>query len=385
MREKPLLPLAVALLMFPQLAQTLFSPALADLALNLAVPPRVASQVLTVYFLAFALGVVAWGWLSDRLGRRKALLSGLAVYATGTALTLFVTTFEAVLALQALAAFGAAAGSVVTQTILRDRFTGTALASAFSLATMILALSPAVGLLAGTALVDLFGYRGVFCCLLVLALALFAWALRSLPETRPREAMPVSLVHTLQLLVREPQVWRSALLVAVFNVAMYSYYALGPFLFTDLGVSELMYGLSGILLALGAMLGAWINRRLVRTGRKPQEILALGVMLALGGGIGVEQTQHTVWFVAPMVLVVIAFGLAIPNVLGQALAAFGDRLGTASALFGLLYYLMIGIGMLLAGWTQALGSSLIMCGYQAAWVGLLWKAGTRPRVAARSG
>lgn len=373
MKEKSLLPLSMALLMFPQLAQTLCSPALAAFAARFSVSPRMASQVLTVYFLAFALGVVAWGRMSDRLGRRLALLCGLTVFAIGCACALGVTTFEGLLAAQALVAFGAAAGSVVTQTILRDRFAGSELAGVFAIATMVLALSPAVGLFAGSALVDVFGYRGVFWCLLVMAMGLLGWTAIGLPETRPTHANAMPLLQTLQLLVKEPHVWRSALLVAIFNVAIFSYYALGPFMFTRLGLSETLYGLSGLLLAMGAALGAWLNRCFIRAGCKPQGILALGVMLALGGGIGVQQTQHTAWFVIPMIFVVIAFGLAIPNVLGQALVAFGDRIGTASALFGLLYYLMIGMGMLLAGWSQALGGSLVACGYLAAGIALLWR------------
>jgi predicted MFS family arabinose efflux permease len=367
-QDKKLIPLAVALLMFPQLAQTLYSPALADFAARFAVPPQAAAQTMTVYFLAFAFGVVGWGRLCDRAGRRRAMLGGLAVYAAGSVLALCTPTFAGLLLAQAVAAFGAAAGSVVTQTVLRDRYGGPALAKVFSQVTLVLALSPALGLFAGAALVHAFGYRGVLWCLLGLAAALLAWSAWSLPETRPVHAKQAPVLETLRMLAMDVHVWRSALLVAVFNVAMCSYYALGPFLFRRLGLGEAMYGSSGLLLAFGASLGAWINRRLISAGVRSERLLALGVMLALGGGIGVQLTQATAWFVLPMMLVVLAFGLAIPHVLGQALAAFGDRLGTAGALFGLMYYLMIGAGLWLAGWTQALGASLLVCGYVAAWL-----------------
>lgn len=68
--------------------------------------------------------------------------------------------------------------------------------------------------------------------------------------------------------------------------------------------------------------------------------------------------QNSVAFVLPMLLVVLAFGLAV---LGSALADYADRLGTAGALLGLLYYLLIGAGLMLAGWFQALGETLIAC------------------------
>jgi hypothetical protein len=50
MQARGLLPLSIALLMFPQIAQTLFSPALADFSRAFSVPPEAASQALAVYF-----------------------------------------------------------------------------------------------------------------------------------------------------------------------------------------------------------------------------------------------------------------------------------------------------------------------------------------------
>jgi MFS family permease len=367
-QDRKWLPLAIALLMFPQLAQTLYSPALADFAARFAIPPQAATQTLTVYFLAFAFGVVGWGRMCDRVGRRASMLGGLAVYVAGSILALCVTTFAGLLLAQTLAALGAAAGSVVTQTILRDRFAGTELAKVFSVVAMMLALSPAIGLLAGAALVQAFGYRGVLWCLLTMALMLLVWTAQGLPETRPTNTTPVGSMDTLRRLAKDPHIWRSALLVAVFNVAIFGYYALGPFMFQRLHLSEVSYGASGVLLAVGASLGAMLNRHLIKRSFNGAQLLGLGAILALVGGIGVQLLQQSVWFVAPMMLVVLAFGVAIPNVLGQALAAYSDRLGTAGALLGLMYYLMLGVG-----WTQALGGSLMICGVVAVSFGLLWQ------------
>ncbi|WP_312112934.1 MFS transporter, partial [Stenotrophomonas indicatrix] len=75
-----LLSLTIALLMFPQLAQTLYSPALADLAQRFTLPASAASQAMSLYLLGFALGVLLWGRLADRVGRRPALLGGLSVF-----------------------------------------------------------------------------------------------------------------------------------------------------------------------------------------------------------------------------------------------------------------------------------------------------------------
>jgi predicted MFS family arabinose efflux permease len=376
-QTRGLLPLSIALLMFPQMAQTLFSPALADFARAFSVPPEAASQALTVYFAAFAVGVFVWGRACDRIGRKPAMLCGLFVYALACCAAFAVTTFDGLLLSQAVAAFGAAVGSVVTQTVLRDRYAGAELARIFSVVGMVLAASPAIGLFAGAALVQAFGYKGVVAALFVLSSVLIAWTVAALPRTHlPRHAAE-PLSDTLKLMLRDTLVWRSALLVAVLNVALYSYYDLGPFVFQRLHLDPDMYGYSGALLALGASLGAWLNRQQLKAGSGGEHMLRIASVLMLASALGVAALQNSPWFLVPMLLVVVAFGVAIPNVLGHALAAYKDKLGTAGALFGLLYYLMIGAGMMATAWTQALGGTLIVCGVIAVMVCVVsgWRRG----------
>ena len=63
-----------------------------------------------------------------------------------------------------------------------------------------------------------------------------------------------------------------------------------------------------------------------------------------------------------MMGVVVAFGLAIPNVLSQALLAYREVAGSAGALFGLGYYLLLSLGLAVAAGLQDLGLLLSGCG-----------------------
>jgi MFS family permease len=89
--------LVTALLMFPQIAETIYSPALTDISAQFSSAPQ-AAQTLSVYFIGFAVGVLLWGGFSDRYGRRPALLAGLGVYALGCLMALWVTDFSLLLA-----------------------------------------------------------------------------------------------------------------------------------------------------------------------------------------------------------------------------------------------------------------------------------------------
>ncbi|MEJ5282656.1 MFS transporter [Pseudomonas sp. MYb541] len=368
MTSKNVLVLAVALLMFPQLAQTLYSPALGDIGQAFAVGPERAGQTLSVYFLAFAFGVVVWGRLCDRWGRRPVMMAGLGLYVAATLLALSVSTFNGLLLAQTIAAFGAAVGSVATQTLLRDRFHGAQLAQVFSVMGIALAASPAVGLFSGATLVQYFGYRGMLTGLLLTAAGLWFACLWALPETRPAPLPTSPLGQTVGLMLRDLGVWRSVGLVAAFNIALFGYYSVGPFIFARLGLSAAEFGYSGVLLALGSGLGAWLNKALLKRGLNGEQLVLVAAGVALSGGLSVLMLQDSWLFVGPMLLVVLAFGMAIPNVLGAALVDYQDRLGTAAAVFGLLYYLAIGAGLTLVTWAQDLGWSLLTCGLAALWL-----------------
>ena len=73
-------------------------------------------------------------------------------------------------------------------------------------------------------------------------------------------------------------------------------------------------------------------------------------------------SQSSLWFLLPMMGVVVAYGIAIPNVLSQALLAYREVAGSAGALFGLAYYLLLSLGLALAAGLQDLVLLIVGCG-----------------------
>lgn len=160
---------------------------------------------------------------------------------------------------------------------------------------------------------------------------------------------------------KDKQVLLSALLVALYNVALFSYYQLGAFIFSDLGLDAEQFGYSGIALGLGSLIGSFLNKTLLAKQVSQRALLLLAALLLIMGTIGVSLTLDSIGFVAAMILVVIAYGMAIPNILSTVLVEYKSQAGSAGALFGLLYYLLIGSGLALTGLVQHLGVVLLMC------------------------
>lgn len=360
MNRKPHVGLIVILMMFPQIIETIYSPVLPHLASYFDVSIGTASQTLSIYFIAFAVGVVVWGRVADVIGRRKAMLSGLFIYGIGSALAITANHFDIILIARVLSAFGAAVGSVVTQTMLRDSYDGKELGKVFSLMGMGISISPVLGLMSGGALSQYAGHFAVFSVLLVLAVVLFSGSLLTLPETKPEHIQPASFIAVLKTMSKDKAIWKSAILVACFNIMMFSYYSLAPFIFDRLGLSSMEFGYSGAVLALASVIGSAMNRHLLSINMKADKLVIFAVLSSIIGAIGVYLLQGSLWFLIPMMLVVIGFGIAIPNILSTALVNYKHQAGTAGAILGLFYYLMIGTGLGVAAMIGNLGAVLIM-------------------------
>lgn len=360
MKTKPSLCLMVIMLMFPQIVETIYSPVLGSIARSFSVSDAQAAQTLSVYFLAFALGVVIWGVLADKWGRRPTMLVGLLIYGSATFIAMQADSFTILMLARVFSAFGIAVGSVVTQTILRDVFSGHELRRVFSLMGIGISISPVLGMLLGGQLAFAGGHQLVFLALFFIALVLFVYNLCQLPETQQVKPK-IALGCLVARMFKDRQVLLSAVLVALYNVALFSYYQLGAFIFSDLGLDAEQFGYSGIALGLGSLIGSFLNKTLLAKQVPQRALLLLAALLLIMGTIGVSLTLDSIGFVAAMILVVIAYGMAIPNILSTALVEYKSQAGSAGALFGLLYYLLIGSGLALTGLVQHLGVVLLMC------------------------
>ncbi|MDC5849981.1 multidrug effflux MFS transporter [Vibrio europaeus] len=362
MNKTPSVGVMLALMMFPQIVETIYSPALPHIALAFNVASNTAAQTLSIYFSAFALGVVFWGVVADYLGRRCSMLLGLAVYGVAAVGAMQCSQFETLLLMRSLSAFGAAVGSVVTQTMLRDSYDGARLAKVFGLMGIGISLSPVVGLMFGGVLADTGGHKAVFLFSSIMAIALFLLCLVRLPETKPAVKGNIHIVPLAKKMLADRNIWIDGIMVACFNILLFSYYLLGPFLFDAMGYTSKQFGYSGLILAIGTFAGSWLNKGLLAQGYESKLLVQLSAWGAIFGSIMVWLLQDGVALLAPMLLVVASFGVGIPNILSRALIEYKSQTGSAGALFGLLYYLLIGFGLSVVGFMQNLGAALFMSG-----------------------
>ncbi|WP_262316714.1 multidrug effflux MFS transporter [Lacticaseibacillus parakribbianus] len=342
-KSVPSVLLLIALVGFPQISESIFTPVLPALSAAMAVSARTSQLTMGSYFVGFAVGVLFWGRLSDGIGRRPAMLWGLTVYLLGNLALWLAPGFAWLMLARVLQAFGAAVGSVITQTIMRESFAGVDGERVFAKISAAMALAPALGPLLGGALTTYCGgYRSVFIALMAVAGLLWCYILWRLPETRVTLPTPAPWPAVAVAMLRSPRVWGYCLLISGINGILFSYYAEAPYLFErHFGLTAVQYGWLGLLIAASSILGALITN--YAAGKlAPRALITGGLLAALLGACGTWVTADHL--IASLCAIFIMFGglyTALPLVLNRALIGFEPVIGTASGLLSFVYYLLI--------------------------------------------
>ncbi|MEK5182616.1 multidrug effflux MFS transporter [Paenibacillus odorifer] len=382
----PSLLLMIVLVAFPQISETIYTPSLPDIAVALGATNSSVQLTLSIYFIGFALGVFSWGWLSDFIGRRSSMLAGLLVYGMGSLMCFYSESIHLLLVSRFIQAFGAATGSIITQTILRESVSGNKRHVMFAQISAVIAFTPAVGPLIGGWVDQAFGFRAVFFTLVMMSVLLFMYAFWKLPETTDVSMRKkVAILPIVKKMLALPRVLVFGLLIGGINGILFSYYAEAPFIFIEhFQISPGVYGFLGIIVALASIVGAMISKRLL-TLYAPEKIIHIGCLVMAGGALLLTIASSLVSLPDMIVIVCILIalfvllmgaGIALPNCLSLALVQFQDVVGTAGAIFSLGYYLLVS----LATWGMSAlhnGSLLTMPIYFLGISGGMWLLGKK--------
>jgi len=170
-------------------------PTLVD---ELHVEPDVVQLTLGLFLAGYAAGQLAFGNLSDALGRRTMLLAGLVLFTVAGIACAASPSIEVLLVARVVQGLGAAAAPVVARAMVRDTQPASTGARMLSTIMMVVALAPMLAPLAGSALVEHFGWRAIFMTLAAIGVAFTALSL-ALPETLPPERRATSVAFASRL------------------------------------------------------------------------------------------------------------------------------------------------------------------------------------------
>ncbi len=338
---------------FGPLSLDMYLPAFPDMADDLETSASRIQLTLTACMIGLAVGQAFAGPLSDVLGRRIPLIFGLLAFALLSILCMIAPTVEILVVLRLLQGLAGAAGIVLARAVVRDLYSGSALAQFFSLVMMVNGMAPILSPVIGGQLLHFTTWHGVFLVLALFSLVLLLAVLLFLPETLPAERRQTGgvrpMLSAFRVLLTDRLFMGYGLAAGLAFGAMFAYIAGSSFVIQNIyDVSPQAYSLMFGANALGIVIMAQINARLVRSSG-PRRMLMVGLTGSAIGGVSLLAVVLVdiglIGILVALFVVVSSIGFIAPNTAALAMANYPDSAGSASALLGLLQF---GIGGLVA-------------------------------------
>ncbi len=332
--------LAVLSMVSPLSIDTFF-PSFRAIAAELHLADWQVQQTLTAYMLPYAFFTLVHGPLSDALGRRRMMATGMTFYTIASVGCAFAPTFTVLLMFRVLQGVAAGMGPTVARAVVRDLYDGPQAQRLMSVMMMIFSIAPAIGPVIGGWIHVAFGWRAVFGFMVLVGLSLLTACLVLLPETHPPEKrVRLHLVTLLRVSLQVMSHWRFMLLGIAGSLAIGSvlaYMGSAPYIVMDqwhLGETQFLH-LFGPIIA-GFVLGSFISGRLAgRVRARSQLLTGFALMLV---GASVMEVLHLAMDSPPIhaqqfLMFTIATGaqLIFPVLTIEMLDLFPNARGTAAA------------------------------------------------------
>lgn len=350
----------------------LYLPTLPSIARAFAVSPATVQLTFTAFFIGMGLGQVVYGPLSDRIGRRPAVLSGCIIYILASLACAFAPSIEWLVAGRFAQALGCCAGMVVARAVVRDRYEHHDSARIFSMLVLVLAVAPMIAPSVGGWLATMFSWRAVFVALAVFGVAVGAAVWFRLDESRSPEteakARGESIIGGYVDLLKSRRLLGYTLVSAFNGATLFSYISTAPDLIIDIwGFSQFQFGLIFAAIAVGIIGSSQVNRWLLRR-HAPDRILGVACIFAAlfgAGFLAVALLGGSKWLVmAGLFTVLTSNGFIAANALAGALNVDPLRAGATSGLFGSANFALGAAASAIAAAlhdNSAVPVSLVMC------------------------
>lgn len=333
------------------LSTDMYLPALSHVEQSFKTNSFLTQLSLASFFIAFALGQLIYGPLSDIFGRKKPVLVGVLLFIVSSFLCVVIDNIFGFITFRFFEALGGCAGVVVARAIVNDLFEIKEAAGIYALMMVFSSLAPMLSPTFGGLLLQYFSWESIFMTLFLLGLLLFLMVLFGLKESAPHlENKRFSRKETLNnyKIVLKDKMFLVYVFSAAFALcAMFAYITGSSFIFTQtFGLSEQAFAALFGINALGFVIFANVNAKLVQKF-DAQKILAKALVIMFIATlillVNAFLEPHFWLFESLLFISISMLGFIAPNTTTLAMARFKEQSGTASAVLGTSQFALAGL------------------------------------------
>ncbi|MFT5295932.1 MAG: DHA1 family bicyclomycin/chloramphenicol resistance-like MFS transporter [Colwellia sp.] len=340
MTNKQLLPLLILMVIFSPLAIDIFLPALPIMAEDFSVPMNQIQWSITIFILSMGFGQLISGPLADRYGRRPIAMGGILIYGLASIISVYSDSLTFFLLSRLVQGIGACAIVVAAFASVRDKYNAIESGVMYSYLNSAICCIPALAPLLGNVLTEHFGWRSNFEFMAGYAVIAGLILFFTLKETRPDHTIQhkklISISNFMPVL-KHPVFLFNAMVVMLAMAIIIAYVSSSPaWLMVKLGLDQQSFVYWFSLNAVINIVACFVAPRiLVKWGARVT--IGFGMVLLIIAGLlmlALLAWQTPVAFMLPIMISSLGFSLLMGACAGQALAPFGEKAGSASALLG---------------------------------------------------
>ncbi|MGR4017107.1 multidrug effflux MFS transporter [Vibrio harveyi] len=360
--------LACLIISVGQLSMGLVFPSLPWIAKDFDISLDQAQLLVSVYLLGFGPSQFIYGPVSDALGRKKVLLTGLLIAMLGLLMIIFFSnTFTGMVMGRFLQGLGTGCCAVLARASTRDRFSGPELPVALSYIAMAASITPLVAPVIGGFINAHFGWTMVFISLLgYVSLAWIVILVRfkeTITQTSPLPSPKKMLLQYRDLLTS--RYFMSFASIGWLNFSlMITTVSVMPFIMQNqIGMTSDQYAMWALIPAFGMICGTSICNR-VRPIIGTKKMLLATPILHLSSAVWLFFCPvKPLYLMLGQLLMILGNAIALPCAQAMVMQPYKKQAGAAAAMSGggqMVVSSLVSMALVQLGLSQAWHLSLVI-------------------------
>lgn len=349
---------------FVPMSTDLYLPALPNMVNTFNTDISTLNLTITFFFIFYAIGMLFWGPLSDKYGRRKILLIGMTFYCIGSLLCANSGSVETLIISRIIQATGSGAAVSVSTAMMKDVYTGKKLVAMLAVVQSIAMTTPVIAPVIGSFILRYTSWHGIFWTLTAVSILAIIGGLLLEETLLNYSTQKITQVFgNLKTVSKNPGF---SLLVFIFSITtlpMMAYITMSSYIYID-GfkvpdqIYSYFYACTAVFLIIGPMLYVKLSKKF-----NSNKIITIDfIVLILSGILLITVGDKSPYiFALSLIPAMLCGNMLRPPSTNLMLAQQNDNIGSASSLISFFNTIMGSVGMFLI--TLNFGNKIVTIGF----------------------